>query len=324
MKMKYQIRILSNKEGAIMGLLNKLKDVLFEVEEVEIPAEEEEKVVTKKAVVPNKELGKRKDAVKMTFDGEDDIVSDRELFKAEPTFNFPVFDEKEFEVVKKEEPKPPLELEATKEIKTRVMNRNTNYDTYEPIERRTKVLPKEPIKKEVSRDYDYKEIRKSKEVTRNETRKFTPSPVISPVYGVLDKNYKKEDIVLRNDDVKTIDVDSVRKKAFGTLEEDIEKTLSTSASGFYEQTRESRKSLDDFLVESAEEVIPVSKKEEPIMDLPSFNIEEPVKLKEEKLEVIEEAPKRSFEEKLEDETLENDLFDLIDSMYETREDGEIS
>ena len=82
---------------------------------------------------------------------------------------------------------------------------------------------------------------------------FTPSPIISPVYGILDKNYTKDDIVdkkggmkrekvikpvvkavEKNEDslltektketVVEVDIDSVRKKAYGTLSE-IEKNL---------------------------------------------------------------------------------------------------
>jgi len=99
-----------------MGILNKLKNVLFEEEEIEIPEAEmkEEKVVHK----PDREIKKR-DAVKMTFDGEEeDILSDRELFKAEPTFNFPLFDEQEFESIKKEEPvvSNPKVYEKQKEV----------------------------------------------------------------------------------------------------------------------------------------------------------------------------------------------------------------
>ncbi len=48
---------------------------------------------------------------------------------------------------------------------------------------------------------------------------FVPSPVISPVYGILDKNYSKEDIVDKRTDrrAKTVDnLDRVRTKAFGT------------------------------------------------------------------------------------------------------------
>ena len=87
-----------------MGLLNKLKNVLFEEEEIEVPETEgnlnTEKVQSSKV----KEQPRKKEAVKMTFDADDDdMISDRELFKAEPTFNFPIFDEQEFDSIKQEE-----------------------------------------------------------------------------------------------------------------------------------------------------------------------------------------------------------------------------
>lgn len=51
-------------------------------------------------------------------------------------------------------------------------------------------------------------------------RKFKPSPIISPIYGILDKNYKKEEIrsksdYKRNMEKKESPIDSVRKKAYG-------------------------------------------------------------------------------------------------------------
>jgi len=293
-----------------MGLLNKLKNVLFE-EEIEIP-ETETKVKEETKI---KETPKKKEPVKMTFDSDDDILSDRELFKAEPTFNFPVFDENEFDSIKKEE--KPVNHEKTMEIKTRVKT-----PSILDVERGRRNVREE---KKKDYEYDYKEARKAREASLNTHHKFTPSPVISPVYGVLDKNYKKEDIIVKAEEKKTIDVDSVRKKAFGTLEDDIEKTLNTSTREFYHREKEPEKTLDELLKESAEDVIPVSEpKAETIPDYPSFNIEEesiePEKEKE--MEILDRPISKSVEEKLEDDTLENDLFDLIDSMYETREDGE--
>lgn len=63
-------------------------------------------------------------------------------------------------------------------------------------------------------------------------RRFEASPIISPVYGILDKNYKKEDISARKEQPtdytrkpKSVTVDDIRNKAFGTLEDDLEDTL---------------------------------------------------------------------------------------------------
>lgn len=63
---------------------------------------------------------------------------------------------------------------------------------------------------------------------------FKPSPIISPIYGILDKNYKKEEIVAKREVRLTssyarehLSVDDVRKKAFGSLADDIAATSTT-------------------------------------------------------------------------------------------------
>ena len=312
-----------------MGLLNKLKNVLFEEEEIEIP-ETEVKATTEKAQPTKvKEQPKKKEPVKMTFDAdEDDLLSDRELFKAEPTFNFPIFDEQEFDNIKKAEQIVPPTYENFEREKPEVKTRAKAASYVED----SKPKPRN-VSSNISIDYhsprENRKPRETREVrepqSRDNNRKFKPSPVISPVYGVLDKNYKKEDIVVRNEEKKIIDVDSVRKKAFGTLEEDIEKTLNTPVKEFYQEKEPKlEKELDELLKSASEDVIPVSSSDTKVDDY-SFNIEEePIdKINhEEELEVLDRPKKKSMEEKLADETLENDLFDLIDSMYETREDGE--
>ncbi|MDD3453580.1 MAG: hypothetical protein PHN42_04865 [Bacilli bacterium] len=66
-----------------------------------------------------------------------------------------------------------------------------------------------------------------------EKKVFTPSPIISPVYGVLDKNYKKDDITSRNNpkikrtfsSSKELTVDDIRDRAFATLEDDLKSDL---------------------------------------------------------------------------------------------------
>ena len=69
------------------------------------------------------------------------------------------------------------------------------------------------------------------EEVKVEKKIFKPTPIISPVYGVLDKNYHKEDIVSKNDTVKTNEpekepsIDTIRNKAYGTLEDELENTL---------------------------------------------------------------------------------------------------
>lgn len=93
---------------------------------------------------------------------------------------------------------------------------------------------------------------------KKEERVFKPTPIISPVYGILDKNYHKEDIVSKKEtsyspvgetsNVSTID--EVRQKAYGTLEDELENTLFGSNSIlFNNKTEEAKDNKDDFFNE---------------------------------------------------------------------------
>lgn len=84
-----------------------------------------------------------------------------------------------------------------------------------------------PVKKELPKVEAYQGAKVQKV-----ERRFEASPIISPVYGILDKNYKKEDISARKEQPtdytrkpKAVTVDDIRNKAFGTLEDDLEDTL---------------------------------------------------------------------------------------------------
>lgn len=301
-----------------MGLFNKLKNALFEEEEIDFESAAPEKEEIKKEE-PVKEIKKEEPKKeKLSFENE------RDLFKAENTFNFPDFDEEEFvtnyEPPKKEEVKPPKKVETRKPKIENLYN-----------EPKVKVTQEKPSSKR----------RREKNVVKEEPVKksFHPSPIISPVYGVLDKNYKKEDIIPSDKlpkQARINDVDIIRKKAFGSLEEDIEKTLNEPMEGFYNDS----KSIDELLSESIDDTIEINhpsledtfemryepKEKTKIQKKRNETInrvEEELETQEDNLRVIdEELPKNSDCEEnsnLED-TLENDLFDLIDSMYDDREE----
>ena len=64
---------------------------------------------------------------------------------------------------------------------------------------------------------------------KEEKSYFKPSPIISPIYGILDKNYKKEDVVQKRDvrvsnsfERDKMSIDDIRKKAYGSLTDDLE------------------------------------------------------------------------------------------------------
>ncbi len=313
-----------------MGLFNKLKNALFEEEEIEIPVRETPEIKQINVVKEDSVEPKKEPEVKKELNALLDEDNERDLFKAENTFKFPEFDEEEF----KTSYKPPIEKP----------------EKSEPI-----ITPKESFErvKPITFEYDKKPKQTRKEIAKKEIteqvekKTFRPSPVISPVYGVLDKNYKKEDIITVQEEKpkKKFDVDAIRKKAFGTLEDDIEKSFEKPQEEFYSRNT---KNIDDLLNESADDSIEIKRERknttfetrsekhtEEVVTVPEtrskrhvndFDDEENTYSSIEQeldttnnLQVLDENTK-SEEQKFEEDTLENDLFDLIDSMYDNREE----
>lgn len=302
-----------------MGLLNKIKDILFEDEEVEeIEKKKDDKKGIKsqdKPIVEKVEPQKRnefedntppvREQQKTTFQPKKEekynTVSERELFKSENTFPFPEFDEEEFStsMSRQQRQKSPTNvLEYEKKKKT---ERKFDLGRYERIETREVV----------------------------EKKKFKPSPIISPVYGILNEDYKIEDIKDKTEvnNSNNLDFSSVRKKAFGEIESleaepketFYEETVTVKLQENPEEKKQKEKTIDELLEDTADVKINLDsphRKEQ--------NIEEYDKIDEDLEEIIEPIPKKQKENTQfeDDDTLENDLFDLIDSMYDNREDGE--
>lgn len=296
-----------------MGLFSKFKDILFEDEEVietEKPVKEEkkEKRNEKKieAEIPRREEVKVeqpviKEEVKKEVKKEipearniDNTLSDRDVFKSEKTFPFPDFDEEEFTSVSRSRDKSTnvLEYERKKKVEKR-----TDFGRYEKTE----------IKETV------------------EKKKFRPSPIISPVYGILNEDYTISDIKQRNVDNSQVDVDWVRKKAFepqSRVQENAKVDEKPGAT-YYEESvtvkvsepeekRQKVKTIDDLLEDTSDVVIDTTPSREVKNSIQYDDVDDDFE--------INEVSNRSEEK--EDDTLENDLFDLIDSMYENREDGD--
>ena len=121
--------------------------------------------------------------------------------------------------VKKEEKKFPFEFDDDDFVEPTRFSRVTV--------QKEKVVEKivEPQPQPIVKPYgNKKELEKPK--------KFRPTPVISPVYGVLDKNYKTDEVVSKEEDSyaiqrssKKVDFEAVRKKAYGTLSDDIKNNM---------------------------------------------------------------------------------------------------
>lgn len=278
-----------------MGFISKIKNILFEEEEIEVPVTPviEEKKVTPTAVI---DVEEKLEQAKQTIINHEEL-SERELFKSENTFNFPAFDEDEFESTLPK-PKPKIVREYPEERKKRP----------------------EVVKR------DYHIFEKDRDVRNNEKKKFKPSPIISPVYGVLDKDYHPDDIMpkVKEDAIKRqsrLDVDVVRKKAFGALEDDIKDTIEQSEKIELKKTYEletpeiKAKTLDELLEDSAQETIIVDE---------DLELENNIKEIEDELDKIDEDDDLILDDKIkepsEDDTLEQDLFDLIDSMYDDKKE----
>lgn len=262
-----------------MKFVDKLKNLFTEEEE-----EEFEEMPIKKEVI-HVDIPA---PVKPKEEKEDLPVVEKE--KEEEKFKFPVyFDDKDFDELK---PAPKVEPKREKR-ETRTVNSSSAKKPYQGNVNRSSVS-----------------INKKKAT-------FAPSPIISPVYGVLDKNYHKEEIVDKKDVKVTpiishtnskITIDDVRNKAYGTLEDDLETTLFGKNSILFNE-KEEKKETEDFFddlgfgLDDDSENVELDVKQD--MDL------EDVGTTKELVDVDEH-----------EELKEDDLFNLIDSMYEKREDNE--
>ena len=110
-------------------------------------------------------------------------------------------------------------------------------DDFKDLEKPKKEEPRKILKRE-DKSKAYKGTLNPKP---EEKKEFKPSPIISPVYGVLNKNYEKSDIKpMRSKPTvyskSTVTIDDVRNKAYGTVEDEIKDDILGKT--FIEQTKE--------------------------------------------------------------------------------------
>ena len=129
---------------------------------------------------------------------------------------------------------------------------------------------------------------------------FKPTPIISPVYGVLDKNYHKEDIVSKKTKETKLgayesSIDIVRNKAYGTLEDELENTLFGTNSILFKKDE-----INDNEINEVDEDVLTD-----LTDDISKELDEILLKKDKYLEKKEESPS--------DSSINDDLLDFIDS-----------
>ena len=154
---------------------------------------------------------------------------------------------------------------------------------------------------------------------------------------ISDVKTKIEDIKDKTEvnNSNTLDFSSVRKKAFGEIESleaepketFYEETVTVKLQENPEEKKQKEKTIDELLEDTADVEINVDKNDKNKNNTSrnvSDELDDYEKIDEDLEEIIPEN-KSVQEEKVDDEdddTLENDLFELIDSMYDNREDGD--
>lgn len=396
-----------------MGILEKIKNTLFEVEYVEVdeppkkekkvkvkeekkPAEEkvvEDKPIAKKIVLPG-----RKDEKIETLEEEEILVdSDFEVRPIEETVRenlnnkFQYMDDEDFKVEEEYEQHaaPEIVQVIEEEIpKSRVAAQERTYRSARTYDEPVEVLDKhESFESHYGTKKPTNTVKESKPYGLDKTmsvqvheyggyeRKeekvgFKPSPIISPIYGILDKNYKKEDVVQKKEvrlssgySRGNLNVDAVRNKAYGEaekkaeevkreipvttfeVEEDEEENLLVDLSDEKDKPEVKEITMGDALeyfqdlgLEYNVDYVDASKEKNIVKKREENNLEADLKfnmindsedtLKEEKIEEVVEAEEKIKTVEIKDDsngkvdvTLDDDdnLFDLIDSMYQDKD-----
>ena len=153
---------------------------------------------------------------------------------------------------------------------------------------------------------------------KEEKKTFRPSPIISPVYGFLDKNYQKEEIVKKNNEYnpRKASVDEIRDRAYGSLESDIETTLFGNNRVLFDEKEEKDK-IEKIKEEKTIDEIDNNYNSRTIDEKPrheSVNEEDDLTdlLEAEMAKPDKETKTKKKPRKISDK----ELFSLIDSMYE--------
>lgn len=222
-----------------MKFIDKLKDLFtdeeeeFETKEIEIEEEKPSKLPT---FMRNKIEAEEREKELIKEPIQENKTNDREVVGTRSSnFSFPIDMEDDYDVV--------------------YTPRNKNI--LEEIEE-----SKPKAKTSVAELYSKKEEPKPK--------KFKPTPVISPIYGVLDKNYTKDEVKLQDESnyeipraSKKVDFETVRNKAYGTLTDDIRNNLCENCELYKEVkiTKKNGKTLLDDNINLLEDIAEEPKKD---------------------------------------------------------------
>ncbi|MGM9881457.1 MAG: hypothetical protein ACI31S_01285 [Bacilli bacterium] len=330
-----------------MKFLDKIKDLftdeeeVIETKEIETEESEEHKLPT---FMRNKIEEEEKREEKQRENINKEAMSDSEIVKSrsENNFSFPIEMDDEPEI-----------FDLKRRTSQNILVKERERPNIEPYSKREEPKPK----------------------------KFRPTPVISPVYGILDKNYTKDEVKVQDENSyeiqrpsRKVDFETVRNKAFGNLTDDIKNNLCENCELYQEvkitknaDQKEKKDDLkDNLLSDMTEDDVSLGTAEEnyfdfgvsyepPKIDTTVINnneveINNDIKIinhndeesTAEKIEVKEESKDINLEDTKEFEKVEkvseeisdikniddeiinkdidNDIFNLIDSVYDDEED----
>lgn len=301
-----------------MGFLNKLKELFTDVEEIdEVDSEEE-------AEEEKNELPKvMREAVL-----EEEKKHEREEIEIKQI--------------------PPVKREGVNLNQTR----EQRFDFSRTIEKEFNATQNKAtlnVIKEVEKPKKVADLYQDNAKEKNKNH-FRASPVISPVYGVLDKNYTKEEVMEKDDassnlkrPSKKVDFETVRKKAFGNLTDEIkDNLLCENCELLKEARRNATLKEDDLLYDISKEAEEADNKkitmEKAIENYEDFGVayeipkEEKIEKENNDIKIVNHNDEEAKAEQIEIKEVpkventdassanKDDLFDLIDSMYEDKED----
>ncbi len=304
-----------------MGLIDKLKNVFFE--EVE---EDEEEIEPPKTYAKKVEVPKKK-----SFFFKDDEDEEEEKVSKKALDNFLEEDNQE----EKSDIKI-SEIEVTKTVPMMFdvddfydeenvsfdgdnKKENNKIETFKRENREyseKNELYSDKKEESYSDDISDKPVYSYSKTTHYEergTKGFKPSPIISPIYGILDKNYRKEEVVTKRETrvsgmYTKPDLDTVRNKAFAKVEkEEIIKKQEPKKSYNSE-----KKVYDVNSSKPQVSKVTLADADEYYNDLGlAYNVD----YKDASREETRSAKYNTKERKKEKKDVDDNLFDLIDSMY---------
>ena len=309
-----------------MGVFEKLKNVFFEEEEIEIEEpirkpKKEKNTIAKKVDLPempiikDEKTTREKQLEEEVFERvERKKISDEIKKDDEKEFSFPMsFEEDDFKIDNYPE--------------ENIVEDNKKNNFYEELDKPKNVYNEKTYNnkhEEEKRDYTASGLYEGG-ISKKEQKVFRPTPIISPIYGILDKNYKKDEIVQKKEirltsaTSKKVDLDTVREKAYGDLANDITSSMMDEAPKKKEQKQKEGPENDALydlndMEHPVVSNVTVGDAEEYYNDL---GLEYNVDYKENK---SEKPVGRRSEKKQKEEASEDSLFDLIDSMYKDSEE----